>query len=279
MPQALPQRVVCLQPSATVTMADLGLLHRVVACTRWCAAVVPAALGDGRVIVADSWSAQAKEILATKPDLVIASVPYQAKAVEEILKSGIRFLGLAPHCLQDIYTDIGAIAGMVGASGRGEQIVEAMQAEIARVRSASVSQPSRPRVFCEEWGKPLIHSQRWVAELVEAVGGEFVGQPGGKTSPQEIAAADPDTIVMSWCGAGDRVPLERVVTQRGWSSLRAVQAGRAFCIPDEFLNTPATPLLDGLRALAWVMHPKLFPRPDRVRQISSASVSSAEAVS
>ena len=72
MPPALPQRVVCLQPSATVTMADLGLLHRVVACTRWCAAVVPAALGDGRVIVADSWSAQAKEILATKPDLVIA---------------------------------------------------------------------------------------------------------------------------------------------------------------------------------------------------------------
>ena len=276
---ALPQRVVCLQPSATVTMADLGLLHHVVACTRWCAAVVPAALGDGRVMVADSWSAQAKEILATQPDLVIASVPYQAKAVEEILKAGIRFLGLAPHCLQDIYTDIGAIARIAGASGRGEQIVEAMQAEIARVRSASISRPSRPRVFCEEWGKPIIHSQRWVAELVGAAGGEFVGPPGGKTSPEEVAAADPEIIVMSWCGAGDRVPLERVITQRGWSSLRAVQAGRVFCIPDEFLNTPATPLLDGLRALAWVMHPKLFPRPDRVRQISTASASSAEAVS
>src|SRR5207237_7495955 len=145
MPLNIPQRVVCLQPSATVTLADLGLLDRVVACTRWCAEVVPGA-HNGRLIVADSWSAQAQQILATHPDLVIASVPYQAKAVEEILKSGIRFLGLAPHCLQDIYTDIGAIAGMVGASGRGEQIVEAMQAEIARVCSA-VSRPSRPRVF------------------------------------------------------------------------------------------------------------------------------------
>ena len=279
MPPALPQRVVCLQPSATVTMADLGLLHRVVACTRWCVEVAPQAAGNGRVIVADSWSAQAKEILATEPDLVIASVPYQAKAVEEILKSGIRFLGLAPHCLQDIYTDIGAIARIVGASGRGEQIVEAMQAEIARVRSAGISRPSRPRVFCEEWGKPIIHSQRWVAELVGAAGGEFVGQPGSKTSPEQVAAADPEIIVMSWCGAGDRVPLERVITQRRWSGLRAVQAGRVFCIPDEFLNTPATPLLDGLRALAWVMHPKLFPRPDGVRQITTASVSSAEAVS
>ena len=231
-------------------MADLGLLHRVVACTRWCVEVAPQAAGNGRVIVADSWSAQAKEILATQPDLVIASVPYQAKAVEEILKAGIRFLGLAPHCLQDIYTDIGAIAGMVGASGRGEQIVEAMQAEIARVRSASISRPSRPRVFCEEWGKPLIHSQRWVAELVEAAGGEFIGQPGAKTSAQVIATLDPDVIVMSWCGAGDRVPLERVIAQRGWGDLRAVRDSRVFCIPDEFLNTPASPLLAGLRALA-----------------------------
>ncbi len=40
------------------------------------------------------------------PDLVIASVPYQEKAVVEILKAGARFLGLAPKTLADIYTDI-----------------------------------------------------------------------------------------------------------------------------------------------------------------------------
>jgi iron complex transport system substrate-binding protein len=116
MPLNIPQRVVCLQPSATVIMADLGLLDRVVACTRWCAEVVPGADRDGRVIVADSWSAQAQQILATHPDLVIASVPYQSKSVEEILKAGIRFLGLAPRALHDIYTDIAAIAGIIGAS-------------------------------------------------------------------------------------------------------------------------------------------------------------------
>src|SRR5207248_7435307 len=135
MPLNIPERVVCLQPSASVTMADLGLLDRVVACTRWCAEVVPGAECDGRVIVADSWSAQAQQILATHPDLVIASVPYQAKAVEEILKAGIRFLGLAPHSLPDIYTDIAVIAGTMGASRQGEEIVTRMQAEIADVRS------------------------------------------------------------------------------------------------------------------------------------------------
>ena len=72
-------------------------------------------MADGsRVIVADSWSAQAEQIIAAKPDLVIASVPYQLEAVAEILKAGVRFLGLVPRTLTDIYRDIAAIAGVMG---------------------------------------------------------------------------------------------------------------------------------------------------------------------
>src|SRR5208283_1109078 len=101
-----PQRVVCLQPSATLTMCDIGLLSRVAACTKYCRDVCPE-VGDGtRIIVSDSWTAQAEDILAVKPDIVIASVPYQLEAVGEILKAGIRFLGLAPRTLADIYGDI-----------------------------------------------------------------------------------------------------------------------------------------------------------------------------
>src|ERR1019366_2274856 len=47
----------------------------------------------------------------------------------------------------------------------------------------------------------------------------------------------------------------------GWTDLAAVRQGRVFCINDELLNTPATNLLDGLHALAWALHPELFPRP------------------
>src|SRR5712692_8272299 len=37
-----PQQIVSLQPSATVTLAALGCLDRVVACTKYCRDVVPA---------------------------------------------------------------------------------------------------------------------------------------------------------------------------------------------------------------------------------------------
>ncbi|HUR36223.1 MAG TPA: ABC transporter substrate-binding protein, partial [Terriglobales bacterium] len=102
----VPQRVVALQPSVTSTLDRLGLLDRVVACTKWCVDVVPALREHPRMIVADSWSAKSSEILAAKPDMVIASVPYQLDAVAEILKAGIPFMGLAPHSLDDIFRDI-----------------------------------------------------------------------------------------------------------------------------------------------------------------------------
>jgi len=105
-----PRRIASLQPSATVILAAVGQLHRVVACTKYCADVVPEVSTSSRTIIADSWTASTEEIVATKPDLVIAAVPYQERAVGEILKSGTRFLGLAPKTLSDIYTDIATIA-------------------------------------------------------------------------------------------------------------------------------------------------------------------------
>ena len=224
-----------------------------------------------RLIIADSWTSKASEILAAKPDLVIAAVPYQEAAVIEILKAGIRFLGLAPRTLDDIYADIALISGVVGASERGAQVIVDMQAAIAGVRHKTATLP-RKRVFCEEWGRPVIASQPWVAELVEAAGGEFLAEPGKHCSTEEIAQLDPEVIVAAWCGAGDRVPLAKIASERGWSETTAVRNSQVYCISDELLNTPAPTLVAGLHALAGAIHPEtLAPRGTAVDYSSTAS--------
>src|SRR6266849_5901938 len=266
-PDHTPQRVVCLQPSATVILAAIGKLERVVACTKYCADVCPEVTTGGRAIIADSWTAQSEQIVAARPDLVIAAVPYQEKAVAEILKSGARFLGLAPKTLADIYTDIATIAGVMGAPERGQRVISEMQSEIEAVHAQTNGKP-RPRVFCEEWGKPLIASQKWVAELVEAAGGEFLGEPGVQRSPEAVLCEDPEVVVAAWCGAGDRVPLEKIIRDRGWQEMRAARDGRVYCIRDEFLNTPASTLVQGLQALASAIHPERFPQQPGLRCIA-----------
>jgi iron complex transport system substrate-binding protein len=276
----LPRRVVSLQPSITVTLRDLGLLERLVACTRYCLDVVPelrnnasAGTSSATAIIHDSWTAKAEEILAARPDLVIASVPYQVASLAEIMKCGIPFLGLAPKCLDDVYRDILHVARVVGseepgaAERRGLELVERMQNDVDAVRRQT-GNLSKPLVYCEEWGKPLILSQRWVAELVEAAGGRFFGEPGKQTTEDQVAAANPDVIIAAWCGAGDRVPLEKIVARRGWEQTKAGRDGRVYCINDEFLNTPASTLLQGLHALAAAIHPELSSVPQGLRRIA-----------
>ena len=81
--------------------------------------------------------------------------------------------------------------------------------------------------------------------------------------------ADPEVIIMAWCGAADRVPLEKLVSERNWSETPAVRSRRVYCVRDELLNTPAPTLLDGLRALEAAIHPELFPQmPAGLRRIA-----------
>jgi iron complex transport system substrate-binding protein len=256
---ASPLRIASLQPSITLTLQRLGRLDDLVACTRYCLEALPELAHRNLKIIADSWSSTMEELLAVEPNLVIASVPYRMESLAAILRAGCPVLTLAPHTLADIFADIRLIGSVVHASARAEELVAELASTIDAVRLQSAT-ADRPRVYCEEWGKPLIHSQPWVKELVETTGGEFVGDAGKTTSAEAIAATDPDVLIFAWCGAGDRVPLARVIEQRGWQSLRAVTNGRVYCVPDEFLNTPAHPILEGLNCLAAAIHPNRFPR-------------------
>lgn len=258
------RRIVSLQPSVTVTLRELGRLDLLVACTKYCAEICPEVKERGLAIVADSWTAQAEQIRSVQPDFVIASVPYQEKSLAEVLKTGVPFLALAPKKLADVYADIAIIARLVGAEEGGARVISCMQEQVEAIREKTRSL-QRPRVFCEEWGKPLIASQPWVAELVEAAGGEFIGTPGAQIEFATVAAAAPDVLIAAWCGAGDRVPLTKIIQAREWHKLPAARNGRVYCIRDEYLNTPAPTLMRGLHALAVAIHPEHFAEVEGVR--------------
>src|ERR1700744_1996480 len=122
-----PQRVVSLQPSATVILRDLGKLSSLVACTKYCLDVCEEIDRSQVTIVADSWTAQAAQISQLRAELVIASVPYPGKALAEIMKCGARFLGLAPKSLADVYADMAMIAGIMNAREEGSRVTRKMQ--------------------------------------------------------------------------------------------------------------------------------------------------------
>jgi iron complex transport system substrate-binding protein len=262
-------KIISLQPSVTIILERLGCLDSLAACTKYCLDAVPALRSRNLPVIHDSWSTKSEELLPVSADLIISSVPYRNESLAAILKSGHPVLALAPHTLSDIFTDIRLVANTLNVPEKGEHVIASMQMAMDSVRTRANSLAGRPLVYCEEWGKPLIHSQPWIAELVEIAGGCFLGTPGATTTPEAIAAAQPDVILAAWCGAGSRVPLEKIVAQRQWQQLPAVRASRVFCIADELLNTPAPTLIDGLHALASAIHPDAFSPslPNAMRRI------------
>jgi iron complex transport system substrate-binding protein len=265
-------RIASLQPSISITLAALDQLDSLCAVTKYCLEALPELASRNLPILHDSWSfdvvPQAGQLsnldllLASKPDLVLASVPYRMESLAAILKSGLPILTLAPHTLADVARDIRLIASVVHATPQVEILLEQFHQTLEHTHVTASLAATRPLVYCEEWGKPLIHSQHWVAELVDTANGTFLGAPGSHTTAEAIAelseADQPDVLLFAWCGAGNRVPLERVIEQRDWHHLRAVRSGRVFCIPDEYLNTPAPTLLEGLACIASALHPELF---------------------
>jgi iron complex transport system substrate-binding protein len=280
-------RIVSLQPSVTATLVSLGALNSgvesaeaasasatLVACTRYCQSVCPQLAQHNLAIIEDSWSADTAQISALHPDLVIASVPYRTESLAAILRAGIRVVALAPKSLADVYADIRLLASLVQQPAAGENLVGELQNEITRTRETIAREntprvPSPPqRVFSEAWGKPLIASQPWVAELVASAGGVSICPAGEQTTAEAIAAADPDVIFAAWCGAADRVPLGKLAERPGWAATNAVRNRRLFCVADELFNTPAShTLIGGLHAIRWALHPTLFPRPAGIRGI------------
>lgn len=193
------------------------------------------------------------------PDLVIGSVPYRALVIEGILARGLRFLATSPGSLQDIYDDIVLLARIVGKEDEGNLLIESMRAHIETIcRQASLAK-LRPRVYCEVWPNPLRSSEPWVEEMVEAAGGEFVPKPASRqVSTEELITADPEIILLAWAATHDRARPDVVRKRPGWESIRGVREGKIHLVRDELLNTPGPILLDGLNALAAIIHPESF---------------------
>lgn len=182
-------RIASLQPSITLTLHALGRLDYLCAHTRYCLEALPELAERNLPILRDSWTANTAEIIATNPTLVIASVPYRLEALTAILKSSIPVLTLAPHNLAGIFTDIQLLASLTNATAEAEVLIHRFNTALDQAR-AHTAALQRPGIYCEEWGKPLIHSQTWVSELVTAAGGNSSEYPAHtprrNPSPKQI---------------------------------------------------------------------------------------------
>jgi len=251
--QIAGMRVVSLACSNTEIVCALGLGHLLVGVDDH--SDHPAEVIASLPRVGPDLGIDLQRVAALKPDIVLASltVPGHERIVEGLDRARLPFIAPEPTSIADVYEDVTRIANLLGASERGEALVTAMR----RVLDAPPpAREVRPKILVEWWPKPVIVPGRdsWTTELIESVGAEnpFSARPVKSTplTDEEVLAAKPDAVVISWCGVRVEKYREDVVLRRpAWRQLEAVRARRVFRVAEAQLGRPGPRLVDGYRAL------------------------------
>ena len=250
-----PERILSLAPSATEILYSLGLGDKIVAVTRFCdypedAKTKPKVGG---------WLDVREDLVKThNPDLIITSSFVQDKIVVKYRKMGLQVLHSDPVTLEDVYVSIIDIGKSVGKREAAERIVADMEKSAAAINEQVRLFP-RKRVYCEEWHKPPTVSGNWVPDLIKLAGGTSLidsGSHSREITLQEIQRFNPEIIIISLCGFGDKID-KKIITERiGWEKLDAVRKDKIFVFDDSLLNRPDPRLIEGLKEIVKTIHYK-----------------------
>ena len=172
----------------------------------------------------------------------------------------IQVVSLQPQCLADVWSDMNRVAvALAGSADRAklEPVIEQVKARIQTVKAID----PRPKVACIEWTEPLMVAGNWVPELVALAGGiDCLGNVGAHsdwTSWDELAAADPEIIVVMPCGydlAQTRQATEEMASRSEWSQLKAVRQNRVYITDgNQYFNRPGPRLVESWQILTEII--------------------------
>jgi iron complex transport system substrate-binding protein len=254
MPARHPERIVCLTEETTETLYLLGEERRIVGISGY--TVRPARARKEKPRVSAFLSAKNDKILELKPDLVIGFSDLQADILRDLAKAGLNVMIFNQRSVDEILSMILTLSSLVGASAKGQSLVEQLQANLEEIKKRAKAFPKRPRVYFEEWDEPMISGIRWVSELVEIAGGEDVlsdlsssqGASGRIHDGRTVIEREPDVILGSWCGKKFRP--EKVAARAGWDQIPAVRNRQLHEIKSaDILQPGPAALTDGVRRI------------------------------
>lgn len=247
-----PRRIVCLTEETTEWLYMLEQEARIVGISGY--TVRPRRAREEKPKVSAFLTAKIDRILELEPDCVLGFSDLQADIASALIRHGIQVTVFNQRSVQEIFSMMYQVAAMVGCAEKGQQLIDAIRAQLNAITVSACSLPRRPRVYFEEWDDPLISAIRWVSELINIAGGddcfpELAVQGLGRdriiADQAEVIRRDPDIIIGSWCGKKFRP--EHVVARPGWGEIAAVKKGQLFEIksPDILQPGPAA-LVDGV---------------------------------
>lgn len=259
MTSAFPQRVVCLTEESTETLYAIGADDLIVGISGF--TVRPPHARKEKPKVSTYLDAKFEEILALKPDVVIAWSDLQADISAELIRRGVEVVCFNHRSVDGILSMIARLTAFVGRGSAGHSYMLGLQNRVADMAERGARRSVRPRVYFEEWYDPLISGICWVSEIIEICGGIDVYAENrvhqdakGRIISDMLnpVRRNPDIMIASWCGK--MLKPERVHGRSGWEAMRPLHTGFLREIPSPIILQPGpAALTDGIDAVMSIL--------------------------
>ncbi len=285
-------RIVSLVPSATEMLFALGVGDEVIGVTHECdhppetqdlPKITRDVIGPGlppgeidravRELTAAGRSIYALDepaLRALAPDLIVTqalcavcAVSYDdvralAKRMDPVPQVGC----LDRHTLGEMLGAVRTLAQATDAKDAGVDLIQRAARRIDAVRLATRTVTPVP-VAALEWLDPVFVAGHWTPQLIEFAGGfDVLGLPGEPSETRtwaEVAAAQPEVVVVMPCGYDAGRALAEA--EAYGDELAGLGARRVVAVDAAaYFSRPGPRLVDGLELLAHILH------PDRVRE-------------
>lgn len=213
-------------------------------------------------------------------DLVVTQDLCAVCAVDvSVVDAALDYLGctadvltIDPHTIDEVLAAIVTLGERTGCAERAAEVVSSLSARLHAVRATVEAGRAGPessaadgrRVMVLEWTDPPFTPGHWVPEMVTVAGGiPTLGVPGRRSARvtwDAVLASAPDIVVAAPCGYNLDAATELAIDVRRSNELPpemplwAVDANASFA-------RPGPRLVDGIEALAAIVHPTLFPPP------------------
>jgi iron complex transport system substrate-binding protein len=204
-----------------------------------------------------------------EPDLIVTQALCHvcAVSVDEVgalaqtLPGPPHVISLDPRTYGETLGDVRTIAQATDSRDAALDLI-ARTARRADVVRLAVRGAPRPRVAALEWLDPVFVAGHWTPQLVEMAGGEdvlgFAGEPSREATWEEVAAAQPEVVIVMPCGYDAARAL--VEAEEFGDSLRSLGADQIVTVnASAYFSRPGPRLVDGLELLAHILHPDRVP--------------------
>jgi len=258
------QRIVTLGPSSLESLFAIGAGKQVVG--REDFSTYPEAALEV-TSVGSLWGELPTEtILALEPDLVIAPEIISPEQIQTLEELGLTvYFQANPISFDGLWENLRDLAALSGHESEAEEVIASLDARVKVVSEAIAPLSDIPTVFYEldatdPQNPYTIGTGTFIDIIITMSGGFNIGSvlegPYAPISSEEVITQNPEIILLADAPYG--ITPESIAERAGWDVIDAVVKDKVFEFDPFLVSVPGPRLVDGLEAMARILHPEAF---------------------